>query len=193
MPEPRTLRSILRHIFGKTPACLFALILLQLAPSQSGAAFAQDLDDVTISGRVLDQNGAGLAGAKVSVVIAATNFARSVAADGEGRYRFVELAPGTYTVRAASDNFATEERAGVETLAGRSVQLDFILRPAGVAAEQVVLSEAQDGAAIDTTRTIVGGTLTRAELESLPSPARSPLDLIFTLGGVSEEPLCELY
>jgi hypothetical protein len=189
MPEPRTLRNILRTVLRQICACLFALILFQLAPSHGYAVFAQDLDDVTISGRVLDQNGASIAGARVSVVLAATSFARSVVADAEGRYRFVELAPGTYTVRAASDNFATEERAGVETLAGRNVQLDFILRPAGVAAEQVVLSEANDGAAIDTTRTIVGGTLTRAELESLPSPTRSPHDLIFTLGGVSEEPL----
>jgi hypothetical protein len=186
--RPRTLHTILRHTLRQISACLFALILFQLAPSQSGAAFAQDLDDVTMSGRVLDQNGAGIAGAKVSVVHAATNFARSVVADGEGRYRLVELAPGTYTVRAASEGFAVEERAGVETLAGQTLQLDFTLRPAGVAAEQVVLSEAS-GALIDTTRTVVGGTLTRAELETLPSPARSPLDLIYTLGGVSEEPL----
>jgi hypothetical protein len=188
--QPRSFSTILRTIFGKTYACLFALILFTLATSHhSGAAFAQDLDDVTISGRVLDQNGAGVAGARVSVVLAATNFTRAVVADGEGRYRLVELASGTYTVRAASDNFATEERAGVETLAGQTVQLDFTLRPAGVSAEQVVLSEADGGAAIDTTRTIVGGTLTRAELETLPSPTRSPLDFIFTLGGVSEEPL----
>ena len=189
--QPRTLRANFRQI----SLCLFALIFFQLAARyDGGAAFAQDLDDVTISGRILDQNGAGVAGARVSVVLAATNFARTVSADGEGRYRLVELPPGTYTVRAASGNFATEERAGVETLAGRSVQLDFTLRPAGVSAEQVVLSEAEGGAAvIDATRTIVGGTLTRAELETLPSPARTPLDLIFTLGGVSEEPLGTLY
>jgi hypothetical protein len=170
-------------------ACLFALILFQLAPQRGNPAFAQDLDDVTISGRVLDQNGAGLAGAKVSVVLAATNFSRSVVADGEGRYRLVELAPGTYTVRAACEGFAAEERAGVGTLSGRSVQLDFTLRPAGVAAEQTVLSEADAVATVDTTRTVVGGTLTRAELETLPLPTRSPLELIHTLGGVSEEPL----
>lgn len=185
MPEPRTLHNVILQICH----CLFALLLFQLASQHSGGAvFAQDLDDVTISGRVQDQHGAAIAGAKVSVVLVATNFSRFVIADGEGCYRLVELMPGTYTVRAAQDGFAVEERAGVETLAGRSVQIDFTLRPAGVAVEQVVLSEAQ-GATVDTTRTIVGGTLTRAELETLPSPTRAPLDLIFTLGGVSEEPL----
>ncbi len=42
---------------------------------------------------------------------------------------------------------------------------------------------------VDTTRTVVGGTLTREEIESLPLSTRSPLDLVFTLGGVVEEPL----
>src|SRR5258708_23806710 len=39
------------------------------------------------------------------------------------------------------------------------------------------------------TRTVVGGTLTAREVESLPVNSRSPLDLIFNLGGVAEEPL----
>ena len=42
---------------------------------------------------------------------------------------------------------------------------------------------------IDTTRSVVGGTLIAHELESLPLVARSPLDSIFILGGVTEEPL----
>jgi hypothetical protein len=188
--QPRTPRTIFHSNFRRISFCLFALIFLQLAARHNGGTgFAQDLDDVTIHGRVLDPNGARVAGAKVSVVHAATNFARSVVADGEGRYRLIELTPGVYTVRAASEGFAADERADVETLAGRSVQLDFTLRPAGVVAEQIVASEASGEAAVDTTRTVVGGTLTRAELETLPSPARSPLDLIYTLGGVSEEPL----
>jgi hypothetical protein len=182
--QPRTFRTALRQLC----ACLSALILFQLASHHVGPVFAQDLDDATIGGRILDQNGATIAGAKVSVVHAATNFSRSVVADDEGRYRLIELAPGTYSIRVAQEGFAVEERAGVETLAGQSVQLDFTLRPAGVVVAQVVLSEA-NAPLVDTTRTVVGGTVTRAELESLPTFTRAPLDLIYTLGGVSEEPL----
>ena len=43
--------------------------------------------------------------------------------------------------------------------------------------------------AVDTTRTVVGGTVTTQEIESLPVATRSVLDLIFTLPGVSEEAL----
>jgi hypothetical protein len=164
-------------------------MLFQLAATHASAACgAQDLDDVSISGRVTDETGASVVGAKVTVVLAATNAERSVVTDSEGRYRFVELAPGAYTVRATSLGFAVDERASVVTVAGQTVRLDFTLRPAGVAAEQVVTSDAP-GETVDTTRTVVGGTLTRAELETLPLVTRSPLDLIFTLGGVTEEPL----
>ncbi|HEV2880549.1 MAG TPA: TonB-dependent receptor [Pyrinomonadaceae bacterium] len=187
-------RSSLTHLYPRTTlthlfAFLFpALLVFHLSIAAATTAYAQDLDDVSIGGRVTDQNGASIAGAKVIVRHIATGVERSATVDEEGRYRLVELAPGAYSVRASSDGFAAEERAGVETLAGRSVRLDFTLRPAGVSTEQVVTSEA-GGALIDTTRTIVGGTLTRAETETLPLGSRSPLDLIHTLGGVTEEPL----
>src|SRR5207253_4840383 len=42
---------------------------------------------------------------------------------------------------------------------------------------------------VDTSRTVAGGTLTRQEVELLPVVTRSPLDLIFALPGVTEEPL----
>ncbi|MCU1290762.1 MAG: hypothetical protein JWN60_2991, partial [Acidobacteria bacterium] len=42
---------------------------------------------------------------------------------------------------------------------------------------------------VDTTRTVVGGTVTQREIEELPNSSRNALDLVFTLGGVTEEPL----
>jgi len=62
------------------------------------------------------------------------------------------------------------------------------MKPAGITAEAVVVSAAEPSQ-VDTTRTIVGGTVATREIESLPVNSRSPLDLIFTLGGVAEEPL----
>ncbi|HZG52515.1 MAG TPA: TonB-dependent receptor, partial [Pyrinomonadaceae bacterium] len=184
------LRASLSHA-SRSRICyfLFALTLFQLAATHPAAScVAQDLDDVSIGGRIADETGAAIVGAKVTVVLDATNAERSTVSDGEGRYRLVELAPGTYTVRASYAGFAVEERARVEALAGQALRLDFTLRPAGVVAEQIVTGEAPREV-VDTTRTVVGGTLTRAELETLPIVTRAPLDLIFTLGGVTEEPL----
>jgi hypothetical protein len=149
---------------------------------------AQDLDDVSFAGIVADQNGAVIKGASVTATLLATKSERTITTDGEGRYRLVELPPGAYTLRATCAGFAAQERGRVETIAGQSVHLDFTLRPAGVAAEQTVVNES-DAPAIDTTRTVTGGTLTREEIERLPLSSRSPLDFVLTLGGVTEEPL----
>ena len=46
-----------------------------------------------------------------------------------------------------------------------------------------------DATVVDTTRTVVGGTVTQREIEELPNNTRNRYDFVFTLGGVTEEPL----
>jgi hypothetical protein len=181
---------MIRHISNSLAATLcfvLSTIIFQLVALQSNA-LAQDLDNVSISGRVLDQLGAVIPHATVTAMLASTGAERSVNTNEEGRYRFIELAPGVYNVRASYTNFATEEKRDLATVAGRNVRLDFSLHPSDVIAGQVLISET-DAPLVDTSRTIVGGTVTGQEAEQLPLNTRSPLDLIFTLGGVTEEPL----
>jgi len=64
----------------------------------------------------------------------------------------------------------------------------FHLKREGLRLRRLVVSAAE-ASLVDTTRTVVAARLTTREIESLPVNSRSPLDLIFTLGGVSEEPL----
>src|SRR5437870_5002246 len=149
---------------------------------------AQDLDNVTIAGRVTDQNGAVIPGATVTATLLKTRVERTVVTDGDGRYKLIQLEPGVYKIKASFTNFAAEETAELATVAGQNVQLDFTLKPASVTAETVIVSAAE-APQVDTSRTVVGGTVTTHEIESLPVNSRSPIDLIFTLGGVSEEPL----
>ena len=171
------------------PSQLVALILASLLfVFFSASSTAQDLDNVTISGRVMDQNGAVIPGASVTATLLKTKTERTVVADDEGRYKIIQLEPGVYSVKASFANFAAEEKTDLATVAGQNVQLDFTLKPAGVTAETVVVTQASVPE-VDTSRTVVGGTITTQEVESLPNSSRSPLDLIFTLGGVSEEAL----
>lgn len=167
---------------------MFAVLACCLLQPFYSPSHAQDLDDASFNGQITDQNGAVIAGATIVAVQNETKKERTVQTDAEGRFRIVDLEPGTYTVRAAFENFATEERTEIRTIAGQNVRLDFVLVPASLVAEQVVVSEA-DTPIVDTSRTVVGGTITREEIEELPNNARSPLDLIFTLGGVTEEAL----
>ncbi len=149
---------------------------------------AQDLDTVTISGRIMDQNGAVIPGASVHATLIKTALQRTMTTDAEGRYRLIQLEPGIYAVRVSFPGFAPQEFTGITTVAGQSLQFDATLLPSDLVVEPVVITDAQSPV-VDTKRTVTGATLTSRETESLPIASRSVLDLLFTLPGVTEEPL----
>ena len=149
---------------------------------------AQDLDTVTISGRVMDQSGAVIPGAEVQATLVNTGLKRTTQTDSEGRYRLFQLDPGAYALRISFPGFATQELTNISTVSAQAFQLDATLLPANVVTEAVVVTEAQPPI-VDPKRTITGSTLTAREMESLPITSRSVLDLIFALPGVTEEPL----
>lgn len=149
---------------------------------------AQDLDTVVIAGRVTDQNAAVIPGAEVQATLVRTEQKRTTVSDAEGRYRLIQLEPGTYVVRVSFAGFAAQEITNVATVSGQSVEVDVTLIPSHLEVEPVVITSA-DLPAVDSRRTVTGVTLTSLETESLPINSRSVLDLIFTLPGVTEEPL----
>lgn len=149
---------------------------------------AQNLDNVIISGRVVDQNGAAIPGAAVTAVLTKTASRRTAAADTDGRYRILQLEAGTYVLRVEAEGFATHDGKAIALLSGQNLQIEIMLFAQGVIVDPVIITS-PESKPVDTTRTVVGGTVTTREVESLPVATRSPLDLIFTLGGVTEEPL----
>jgi hypothetical protein len=149
---------------------------------------SQDLDDVTISGTIVDSKGSPIPGASVTALEIGSNSARTATADEEGRYRLIKLRPGVYLIAGTADGFGRQESKQLHTLAGQNLRVDLTLEPEGVVASTTIKAEGED-LPIDTTRTVVGGTITRRLIEELPNNTRNPLDLIFTLGGVTEEPL----
>jgi len=152
------------------------------------AVYSQDLDNVQITGKITDTNGAAVAGATVTATLTETGATRTVTTDAEGRYRLVQLKPGIYKISAVGNGFGAKDRAGLQTLSGQNVQLDFQLDPAGVTASEVVVAD-DEQAAVDTTRTVVGGTISEREIEEIPNTERNALDLVLTLGGTAEESL----
>lgn len=166
-------------------ALVFSLSIFIL----SAVGFAQDLDNVTISGKITDPNKAALAGAIVTATLTTTGAERTVVTDEDGNYQIVKLEPGIYTVKFSATGFGAKEQKDLTTVAGQNVQLNIELAPAGVTAEQTITLDEDSAPAVDTTRTVVGGTITQREVEELPNNSRNPLDLVFTLGGVTEEQL----
>jgi hypothetical protein len=151
-------------------------------------AEAQNLDNVIIGGRVVDQNGAVIPGVSVTALLARTGTRRTAVTDTAGRYRLLQLEPGTYVLRASAEGFAVQDSEALPVISGQNLQIEIVLLAQGVLVDPVIITS-RESQSVDTTRTVVGGTVTAHEVESLPIATRSPLDLIFTLGGVTEEPL----
>ena len=80
---------------------------------------AQDLDDITIAGRITDANGLALVGATVLVTEQASGTERTATTNEEGRYRLIELKPGIYKVRASATGFGAKERVDLTTVSGQ--------------------------------------------------------------------------
>ena len=165
-----------------------AVILALLVLITTTRVPAQDLDNVTISGKVNDETNAVIVEAEVAISSTETPLVRRVVTDGSGVYRVLQLPPGSYQLQVAFAGFTTVQARTQPLLAGQHSRFDFTLKPQAVIADTVVVTAA-DNAAVDTTRTVVGGTIDRRELDSLPLHSSSALDLVFTLPGVTEEPL----
>ncbi len=150
---------------------------------------AQDLDDATIRGKVADANGLPVVGASVTVTSTDTGESRTGATDENGRYEFVKVKPGKYKIKATATGFGVKETTELTTISAQNLVQDFKLSPADVKAETTVTVTEDDGPAVDTTKTVVGGTITEREIEEIPNNTRNPLDLVLTLGGTSEEQL----
>src|SRR5262252_9417577 len=143
-----------------------------------------DLDHVNVEGVVADSNGNVIADARVFVRRTSFGAERSTKTNREGRYRFSTLSPGDYELRAEAAGFQTALHENTSAIAGVTVRRDFKLSPAAVEA-QITIDAAANPTLVDTARTVVGGTVTKEQIDKLPTEARNPLDLIFTLPGVA--------
>src|SRR5678816_2798625 len=117
---------------------------------------AQDLDTVAIAGRVMDQNAAVIPGAEVQVTLVKTGQKRSTSSDAEGRYRLIQLEPGTYTVRVSFNGFAPVQMTGIVAVSGQSLEVPVTLTPANI---EAVVVTAADIPVVDTKCTVTGATL----------------------------------
>jgi hypothetical protein len=165
-----------------------ALILCALcAPSDLAAdsiGSVDDLDHINFEGFVTDSSGNAIAEARVYVRRTGAGVERSTRTNQEGRYRFNTLPPGVYELRVEAEGFQTSRHEKIMAVAGATVRRDFKLGPAAIEA-QISIDGASSSTVVDTARTVVGGTVTKEQIDGLPTESRNPLDLIYTLPGVA--------
>src|SRR5258707_190408 len=100
----------------------------------------------SLKGQVSDEFGGVIVGAHV-VAINQNGAEKSVTTNGEGNFVLNGLAPGKYTIKVTAIGFAKFENADVESIAGRSQQLNVTLK---VTIEQQKVTVAADSAGVNT-------------------------------------------
>ena len=129
---------------------------------------AQSAASATITGTVVDPQGAVVPSAKVTATNAATGIGRAVQTTSAGNYTIPNLAPGTYNVRVEAKGFAAGETKGITLNVGDQRDLGFKLSISGATESVEVTTEAP---LIESTRTDVSTSVTSLDMERLPTIA----------------------
>lgn len=154
------------------------LILLTTA-----AASAQTFRG-TILGTVTDQNGAVVAGAKVTIRNTSTGLERSTTTDDEGNYTVPELPIGPYEVRVDQSGFVSSVVSNVAVEVASERRVDVKLNVAGTETVVTVATNVQ----VETTTNTLGGTITTRAAEDLPINGRDFTKFLTMVPGATGDP-----
>lgn len=109
-------------------ALRLAVILLLLALTALSPAWAQTQSTTgVIQGAIADENGAVVPGAAIVVANPATNFAKTAATDENGRFVFLQLQPGRYTLTASKQGYATVTQENLDLTVGQTIPLSLTM------------------------------------------------------------------
>jgi hypothetical protein len=143
----------------------------------------------SLSGAVHDSTGALIPSAQVTATRAEDGFTRTLVTDGQGAFTFVNLAPGTWSLRAVDAGFAPQQQTGLVLTARQNLRVDLTLS-AG-ASNEVTVNASNEGV-IDTADPQIAATLSAKAVLDLPANFRgagstSPLNVIQVLPGVQPD------
>ncbi len=164
---------------GRTIRVLIVCLLLCLAGT-AAVAHAQVIT-ATIRGRVVDQQGAVLPGATVTAKQLDTNATKQAVTTPLGQFIVPSLQAGRYELSIALQGFDTITRTVVLTV-GMDATLEFTLKVGGLETAVTVTAEAP---LLETTKTVVGATISKEQVDNLPTVNRDFTSLALLAPGVT--------
>jgi hypothetical protein len=135
----------------------------------------------TISGRIVDAQGAAIPGVTVTAKNAATGFVRTEVSDGEGIFHLNALPVGTYDMTTDLQGFAKVENKGIVVNVGQTLDLNLTLKLATV---QETITVNAETPLIQTSSSSVGGVVDVNRIENLPLNGRQFANAAVTIPGV---------
>ncbi len=157
---------------------MFGSILFVLA--LAAPAIAQEFRS-TITGRVLDSQGAVVPGASIVAVQVETAARHETVTANDGQYTLPFLPPAAYRVTVTAEGFKTYVREGLRLTTGERMGLDVTLE-VGQVRETVTVSA--ESPLLTTTTANTGQVITARQIENMPMNGRTPLVLAQLAFGV---------
>jgi len=156
-----------------------ALWLVTTAPT------AAQIGGGAIAGYVVDQAGARVPGATVTVTAVATNLSRTAVTGEEGTYVFSGLAPGVYRILIESSGFRPLIRESLRLATGETVRIDLRL-DVGAVTEAVTVTA--DAPLLRSGTSGLGHLVDNRKVVDLPLNGRSFITLAALVPGVAVPP-----
>src|SRR5206468_1862978 len=119
-----------RRVGARPVAALFAALTLNFVGGFPVVAGAQT-NSATLSGIVMDSQGAVVPDVAITVSRTATGLKRQVTTNSEGLFTLPLLPPGTYSLLAQREGFSVVEIDGIELPVAGQVSRDIVLQVGG--------------------------------------------------------------
>lgn len=123
----------------KIQSLIMAGLVLVLLLATSATALAQSTVG-SITGKVLDTQGASLPGATVTLYGSERSLRLTTITDSTGVYRFERLAPGEYLLEAQAEGFAPATGRRVVVKRGEAASLDIPLELSGIRSTVIIVA-----------------------------------------------------
>ena len=158
------------------------LVVILVGAAASSATLAAQTVTGSISGTVVDAQGAVMPAATVTILNEATGAPRVAVTDARGDFQVTNLQAGQYTVRVEVTSFRTYERKNVVVSSSERVAIGTIALELGSLTDTV--SVEATGTHVNTTETQHGGVITRTQIEQIQVLGRDVTSLMRLLPGV---------
>jgi hypothetical protein len=164
----------MKKVWGVVLAVLFCFAM-------AGSAWGQEIATGTIQGTVLDEKGGSVPDASVDIKNPDTNLTRDQNTGSDGRFVFLLVPPGRYTVTISKQGFTTAVQQDLDLTVGQVITLPITMK-VGAKEERVVVTATPT---IETTETASSDTLNELAVGSTPVLGRKFEDLLTLTPGVA--------
>lgn len=158
-------------------AVLICLLTFTVASAQTSKGF--------VTGNVVDQNGAVIPNANITITNVETGAVRTTVSQENGNFRLDAVDPGTYNLEASATGFTNAKSENVVVNSAQTAEVNLQLSVGGAAATVDVVT-GDSNVQLQTTDGARVNTLETRQITELPVAGLNPANLVFTLPGVAD-------